>query len=258
MMKNDIRQDYEKTADKIMFYGYERRVDVLINSVKEFFKKYHQGNIYTQEEAMILYRLNRIRRFYHGKEHQQSSDKIFNLQMDIIQLSEMDDNPKINELCEYWNRLFDRMIDEVTDDFETMQKNFKAPFICLLYLTGVYFLNKHEKTFTPSELYLIDHVYVSFLGEEDPFQKNVFYYVMDQLFESITNNKLINDKSIKVEIDACNECEITFGTVDEFRNDITLCQLMLWKSTRRNKTIEEINEINKVCLEYLSILLKKE
>ena len=61
MMKNDIRQDYEKTADKIMFYGYERRVDVLINSVKEFFIFYHQGNIYTQEEAMILYRLNRIR-----------------------------------------------------------------------------------------------------------------------------------------------------------------------------------------------------
>ena len=151
-MKNDIKQDYEKTADKIMFYGHERRVDVLINSVKEFFKKYHHGNIYTQEEAMILYRLNRIRRFYRGEEDQQSSDKIFNLQMDIIKLSEMDDNPKINELCEYWNRLFDRMTVEVSDDFETTQKNFKAPFICLLYLTGVYFLNKHEKTFTPSVL----------------------------------------------------------------------------------------------------------
>lgn len=36
-MKNDIRHDYEKTADKIMFYGHERRADVLINSVKEFF-----------------------------------------------------------------------------------------------------------------------------------------------------------------------------------------------------------------------------
>lgn len=235
MMKNDIRQDYEKTADKIMFYGYERRVDALTNSVKEFFKKYHQGNIYTQEEAMILYRLNKIRRFYRGKEDQQSSDKIFNLQTDIIQLSEMDDNHKINELCEYWDRLFDIINYEVTDDFETMQKDFKAPFICLLYLTGVYFLNKHEKTFTPSELYLINHVYVSFLGFEDPFQKNALYCVMDQLFESITSNKLINDKGIKVEIDACNECEITFGTVNEFRNDITLCQLMLLNQQEETK-----------------------
>ena len=258
MIKNDIRQDYEKTADKMMFFGYMKRVNILIKSVQDFFNKYHQGNIYTQEEAMILYRLNKIRTFYHDKDDQQSSDKIFNLQMNIVRLSEMDANPKINELCEYWNRLFDRMTDEVTDDFETMQKNYKVPFICLLYSTGVYFLNKQEKTFTPSELYLINHVYVSFLGNEDPFQKNVFYCVMDQLFKSITDNKLIDDKGIKVEIDSLNECEIKFGTFDEFRDDITLCQLMLWKSTRNNKTIEEINEINKFCLDYLSILLKKE
>ena len=97
MIKNDIRQDYEKTADKMMFFGYMKRVNILIKSVQDFFNKYHQGNIYTQEEAMILYRLNKIRTFYHDKDDQQSSDKIFNLQMNIVRLSEMDANPKINE-----------------------------------------------------------------------------------------------------------------------------------------------------------------
>ena len=48
MIKNDIRQDYEKTADKIMFFGYMKRVNILIKSVQDFFNKYHQGNIYTR------------------------------------------------------------------------------------------------------------------------------------------------------------------------------------------------------------------
>ncbi len=198
-------KECQKILEMMEFHSEDDELANCLKSVENFYKEKHEGDTYSVDEAVILYRLNKLRNEYLLRHMEKQGDIIFDLQNQILSLAKQEDNKEILNLCEGWDNLFDETIRDI--DFELFQcdpnkitkiqyKKLVKPLIDLTYSTGVYFLNVKRdspKTFSQNELYLVNHIFVSFLSylpcEFEDYPLNAYYYLLDGLLEAIVNDQ---------------------------------------------------------------------
>lgn len=253
----NIKEDYKKLKNDMIFYDTEEKLDAYLKRVKEFYKKYHNGDVYQIEEVSLLYYLTLYEKVYvdsEAIENDNYADKIFNLQTEILSLTKKDDNQQILKLYNYWDCLFDLKDSENNNIFDSDLYDISyiekliifKPLLNLMYVTGIYFINKKEKTFTYNELHLIN--YVSSLFLDTKRAKNAYYYVLEALLESISNGKLNNElRTINAYIEKyCFSYKIEFSTIKALERDIYELQFKLWEiNLKLNESIDEDLEVSK-------------
>lgn len=239
-------KECQKILEMMKFHPEDDELANCLKSVENFYKEKHEGDAYSVDEAIILYHLNKLRNEYCIRHMEKQGDIIYDLQDQILSLKKQIDNKEIINLCEGWDNLFDETIKDI--DFDLFQcdpnkvtkiqyKKLVKPLIDLIYSTGVYFLNVKRdspKTFSQSELYLVNHIFVSFLShlpeEFADYPLNAYYYLLDGLLETIVNdrfNRYGRSFSIK---DPCNGngwFNVRLSTTNKFKRDIRSLQKKL-------------------------------
>lgn len=188
LIRGNIRQDYKDLLEAINSDSFNNN----LQPIRDFFKTYHKGEFYYPEEASILLSLNKLRGRYLVKGLEPEADRLFDLQMEMLSLTKEDDDKEIYKLCESWDILFDT-VSSLDDDLfgydldkmsEDEYKNIFKPLEDVINSTRRYFVKKKDNLFTHSELYLINHIYVSLLPSLSN-EPNKYYYKLTEMFDLI-------------------------------------------------------------------------
>ena len=253
----EIGEEIDKCCDNF------KLLDATLEKVMDFYTKFHNGEFYSFEEVALFYELMCLKRRANCENLNEAIDssnyeisgKIFELEDKILCLTEEDGNRIINRLSEYWDFLGMAFHDEkdlFCDQFDSVaqiETNKKFDNVCrLIYSTAWYFIDKDNsgnKSFSHSELFIIFHLFNSFLST--PARGNALYLVLDRLLKEISYFDLIDDSgnySIRIYDD-----NIYFRSIEQFKIKILLLQLHILDSGLDSEfydlgDIEYINNAN--------------
>ncbi|MDY3903821.1 MAG: hypothetical protein SO007_01340 [Candidatus Enteromonas sp.] len=263
------RKDCDELVDSMRFFLFDDSLNDYLKNVRDFYKKHHEGEEYFIEEATILFYLNLLRSTYLTKGLEEPAEIIFNLQEEILGLTKENGDKEINILCGYWDKLIAKTKDLGKDLFKyDLRKTsndehdeYFKPLLNLIYSTGIYFVNQKsggKKTLKHSELFLINHLYISFLTYLNPRKDslNVYYYVLDALLEAVAKGEFENRDWILIVIGGhgwSRDVTIPFKTIKEFERNIYSLQLLLWdiETELDEYTKENLESFKNESLNYL-------
>ena len=149
-----MREDCDKLVDSMQSVLDEVSLNKCLKNVKDFYKKYHEGEEYCLHETMILFYLNKLRNTYLTKGLEEPAELIFNLQEEILGLTKENGDKKINSLCAYWDKLIAKAKvsgkDLLKCDLRKISRDeyeeYFKPLSNLIYVTGILFSCRNSRT----------------------------------------------------------------------------------------------------------------